>query len=330
MRTRKRWLGLILGVALFVAAVGAALAVTVFQVSREVDAELVLSAVEVLADENLGVYWDRELTDPVTFIEFQGAAFEPPLRPGVKREWVYVVNHSDKELVLIEPCRGISGPDGENIADIHGGLHDLDGEWLGGTCDRDVSLAPGEVVWAFLHIDIIEGLEAANYAFVAVFGAVGADEERPALGINTKLGEVPIIEQLAPGFTLELFDGRMLALSELRGEMVMVHFWASWCPPCRQEAPVLAAVYEEYQSKGVVFIGINIWDSRGEALKYVDLYGITYPNGLDEKGATAIEYGVMGIPEKYFIDWEGTVMKKFVGPMDEERLREVLDGLLVR
>ena len=108
--SRRRCIGVFVGFAAFLAAVGAVLAVTVFQVSREIDAELVLSAVEVLADENLGVYWDRELKEPVTFIKFRGAALVTPLRGTVKHEWVYVVNHSDKELVLIDPCRGIRGP----------------------------------------------------------------------------------------------------------------------------------------------------------------------------------------------------------------------------
>ena len=176
--SRRRWIGLSVGIAAFLAVVGVALAV-VFQVSNEIDAELVLSGVEVLSDENLGVYWDRDLTDPVTFIEFRGAAFQPPLQPGVRPEWVYVQNRSDKDLTLIDPCRDIPGAGAEDIAHIAGSVHNLDGDWIGETCDRDVALAPGEVVRVQIRVDVREGVEPANYPFVAVFGAVGGEEEPP-------------------------------------------------------------------------------------------------------------------------------------------------------
>jgi cytochrome c biogenesis protein CcmG/thiol:disulfide interchange protein DsbE len=127
---------------------------------------------------------------------------------------------------------------------------------------------------------------------------------------------------------LTLFGGRTLALEALRGKVVMIDFWASWCPPCRQEAPVLAQVYEEYKGKGVEFVGVDIWDSRSEALKFIDRYGVTYPSGLDGKGIIAIDYGVSGIPEKYFIDRNGLLVKKFIGPMDEAKLKQVLDEML--
>ena len=149
------------------------------------------------------------------------------------------------------------------------------------------------------------------------------------LAINTELGEVKIQQGGARPFNLELFEGGMLTLEQLEGKIVMVDFWASWCPPCRQEAPILAQVYKQYEEKGVEFVGVDIWDNRGGALDYVTRYGITYPNGLDERGTIAIDYGVRGIPEKYFIDRNGVLIKKFVGPMDESKLKQVLDEMLM-
>lgn len=161
-----------------------------------------------------------------------------------------------------------------------------------------------------------------------ILGMVRSGGRPGGLGINTKLGEVSVKQQSARDFRLELFGGDTVTLSDLRGRVVMVDFWASWCPPCREEAPTLAQVYKEYERQGVAFIGVDIWDSRDEALRFLDRYAVTYPNGLDEKGTIAIDYGVTGIPEKYLINWDGVLVKKFVGPMNDQKLRQVLDELL--
>ncbi len=108
----------------------------------------------------------------------------------------------------------------------------------------------------------------------------------------------------------------------------MVDFWASWCTPCRQEAPVLSQVYLEYAGQPVEFIGVNIWDRNQDALDFLEAFQTTYPNGVDEAGSIAIDYGVRGIPEKYFIDQDGVVRQKFVGPMQAGDLRAAIDGLL--
>ncbi len=149
------------------------------------------------------------------------------------------------------------------------------------------------------------------------------------LGVNTDFGVVDIDAEPAQDFTLELLDGGAVTLSEFRGKVVLVDFWASWCTPCRQEAPVLEEVYREYAAGGEVeFIGINIWDLPGNAAAYVEDFGLTYSSGVDAEGVIAIDYGVKGIPEKFFIGRDGIVREKFVGPMRSDTLRETLDQLL--
>ncbi len=147
-------------------------------------------------------------------------------------------------------------------------------------------------------------------------------------GINRKFGEVRITPGPARDFSLTLLDGRAVTLADLRGKVVMVDFWASWCPPCQEEAATLAEVYREYAGQPVEFVGVDIWDRRDDALAFVERYGVTYPSGVDVKGAIAIDYGVKGIPEKFFIDRDGVVRRKFVGPMTESNLREILDQLM--
>ena len=147
-------------------------------------------------------------------------------------------------------------------------------------------------------------------------------------GVNNSFGEINVSGEPAREFSLELLDGRILPLSDLRGRVVMLNFWASWCPPCRREAPVLAEVYQEYAGQPVEFIGVDIWDNREGALEFIDRYGVTYPNGIDDKGAILIDYGVTGIPETLFIGCDGVLSKKFVGPINADKLRAVLDELM--
>lgn len=147
-------------------------------------------------------------------------------------------------------------------------------------------------------------------------------------GINRKFGEVRVAPGPAREFSLVLLDGRTVTLAGLRGKVVMLDFWASWCPPCQEEAATLAEVYREYAGRPVEFVGVDIWDRREDAQAFVERYGVTYPTGVDVKGAIAIDYGVKGIPEKFFIDRDGALRRKFVGPMTGDKLRAVLDPLL--
>lgn len=150
------------------------------------------------------------------------------------------------------------------------------------------------------------------------------------LAVNSNLVEAEINAGAARDFELELIGGGFLKLSDLRGKVVMVDFWASWCPPCRVEAPALVKVYREFQGQPVEFVGVALWDNVGDAEVYLRQEGVTYPNGFDANGVIAIDYGVRGIPEKYFIDRDGTLVKKLSGPLTEAVLRDTINELLGR
>ena len=147
-------------------------------------------------------------------------------------------------------------------------------------------------------------------------------------GVNAEFGEVEVSADQADDFSLKLMAGGTLTLSELRGKAVMVDFWSSWCPPCRREAPVLVEVYLEYEGLPVEFVGVDIWDVPSAAQEHIDRYNVPYPNGIDADGIIVINYGVTGLPEKFFISPEGTIVKKFVGPMSPSKLRGILNDML--
>ena len=130
----------------------------------------------------------------------------------------------------------------------------------------------------------------------------------------------------APAFELERLDGEgKLSLASLRGKPVVLNFWASWCGPCKDEAPLLQAAYEKWRGQGVAFVGIDVQDFRGDARAFVERYGITYPNVYDGKGSTVGRYGVTGFPETYFVDAQGRVRYRIAGPV--ESAEEVDDGI---
>ena len=108
----------------------------------------------------------------------------------------------------------------------------------------------------------------------------------------------------------------------------MFDFWSSWCPPCRAEAASLSQVYLEYHNESVEFVGIAIWDDEKDVLAFVQDFNVPYPNAIDLEGITAIDFGVSGIPEKFFVDGSGTIIKKFVGPMNANKLRSILNEML--
>lgn len=158
-------------------------------------------------------------------------------------------------------------------------------------------------------------------------GGTGAAAGSPGIFTSGQLVQ-PKFRQ-APDFTLELYSGDSLRLADLRGKPVMVDFWASWCPPCRQEAPLLARAWREYRERGVVFVGINMWDNEQDARAFLKEFDITFPTGPDRRGQIAINYGLTGIPEKIFIDRDGQVTRKWLGPLNEEALRRLLDEIIV-
>ena len=177
---------------------------------------------------------------------------------------------------------------------------------------------------------IIVGAGVPVLAFLAVLvwaslSSGGAPDGR---AVNRNVVEVRQERILAPNFSLQLPNGGALALEDLRGKAVMLDFWASWCPPCRDEAPALAQVYREYQDRDVEFVGLSLWDDPRDAELFLREQGHEYPNGIDAEGKIAISYGVRGIPEKFFINREGLIVRKFTGPMNPDLLRQILDTLL--
>jgi cytochrome c biogenesis protein CcmG, thiol:disulfide interchange protein DsbE len=132
----------------------------------------------------------------------------------------------------------------------------------------------------------------------------------------------------APEFEFVTFNGETVRLADLRGQGVVVNFWASWCEPCRAEAALLEAAWRREQANGIVFIGLDYLDQEHSALAYIDEFGISYPNGVDLQSAAARRYGIQGVPETFFIDPEGEITSMVIGPLTTEAdLNRRLDAI---
>ena len=144
-------------------------------------------------------------------------------------------------------------------------------------------------------------------------------------GAADELARGKVVE--APVFDLDRLDqDGTLSIAELRGKPVVVNFWASWCIPCRDEAPVLEQTYRRYRDQGLVVLGIDVNDFRADARRFMDKHGLTYPIVYDGKGSTVGKWGVRGFPETFFVDRSGKLVgERISGPVDIERNRDAYE-----
>jgi len=144
------------------------------------------------------------------------------------------------------------------------------------------------------------------------------------------------VGQVVDDFTLSLFEGYTynerdeVTLSELRGKVVVVNFWASWCKPCEQEAAELEEAWRYYESSGeVVFLGVDYVDTEPEARSYLAKFDITFPSGPDRGTRISQQFRIEGVPETYFIDRDGVLRQIQTGPFPSvEAIRAIIDPLL--
>ena len=139
----------------------------------------------------------------------------------------------------------------------------------------------------------------------------GTVRHQQSLAVSAALarGDTPPV----PALTLPAFGGPPVAIAGLRGYPVIVNFWASWCAPCREEAPQLEAVWKEFRDRGLIVMGIDTRDLETPARAFLAQYKITYPNVRDPDGMAARLFGTSGVPETFFITADGRISGKFPG-----------------
>ncbi len=169
---------------------------------------------------------------------------------------------------------------------------------------------------------ILAGVGTATVGLAGVLG----------LAMSRGVGQPPIGSVSAgfdgaPTFELPRFDDGTVRLGEYADRPVFLYFWASWCTPCRTEAPTIQRLWPEYESRGFAFVGVNILDQDRDARVFLREHNLTFPIVRDVEGSVYLQYGVYGMPESFFIRPGLEVQEKYLGELSEDVLRDRLDRI---
>jgi len=148
------------------------------------------------------------------------------------------------------------------------------------------------------------------------------------LGRDPSVFASPLVGREAPNFTLPQLDGPPVTLAKLRGQVVVINFWASWCTECQVEQAALDQTWQQFQDSGVVVIGVNFQDTVDAARSYVRTDGVTYPVVEDAGSKTALAYGLRGVPETFVVNRSGRIVKHVIGPVGAPALASEINSMV--
>lgn len=157
-------------------------------------------------------------------------------------------------------------------------------------------------------------LIVAPIVYLLTFGLTRNPRELPSV----------LVGKPAPAFNLETLGGQRVTLESLSGSPIVLNFWATWCGPCFYEHPILKEARDQYEKEGVKFLGVVYQDKRESVLAFLKEMGEPFTVLWDPNSQTAIDFGVGGVPETFFIDAQGIVRKKLAGALSREYIEETL------
>ena len=151
-----------------------------------------------------------------------------------------------------------------------------------------------------------------------VFGQSSNNRVPEAIVRAFREAGLPVVtEGIAPvNFTLPLLDGTNVSLSQYKGKVVFLNFWATWCGPCRSEMPSMETVYQKLKDQGLEMLAVNLGESRNDVSAFMNQYRLSFPAVLDERSITGSYYNVQAIPSTYIIDRRGLIIARLVGSID--------------
>ncbi|MGQ9547996.1 MAG: TlpA family protein disulfide reductase [Roseiflexus sp.] len=142
------------------------------------------------------------------------------------------------------------------------------------------------------------------------------------------LQPAPLVGHPAPGFTLSAIDGSQVALDDLRGQVVLINLWATWCPPCRAEMPAIQQAYERFRDQGFVVLAVNQREDATKVVAYMNEQRLTFPALLDSDAWVGAAYQVRVLPSSFFIDRRGIIRAVYRGPMSRGMIESTIEQLV--
>ena len=152
---------------------------------------------------------------------------------------------------------------------------------------------------------------------VFLTGCDNSSQQKSSTSGMTAVKKKGLINNVAPDFTLTDMQGQQVSLSQYRGKVVILNFWATWCPPCREEMPSMEALHQKYKNKGLVMLAVNVDENGASAVKkFLQKTPYSFPILIDTKNVAQQSYGVFRFPESFIIDRNGVVVEKIIGGRD--------------
>ncbi len=138
----------------------------------------------------------------------------------------------------------------------------------------------------------------------------------------------PLVGHPAPEFTLSAIDGSQVALDDLRGQVVLINLWATWCPPCRAEMPAIQQAYERFRDQGFVVLAVNQQEDAARVVAYMNEQRLTFPALLDSDALVGAAYQVRVLPSSFFLDRRGVIRAVYRGPMSRGMIEGTIEQLI--
>lgn len=191
---------------------------------------------------------------------------------------------------------------------------------------------------SYAVFDFLSKEDTVNHTIENAVETVGSGGQGLSENTSDDLAETGLMEssqisaenEFAQDFELLDLKGASVKLSDFKGKIVFLNFWATWCPPCREEMPHMQNFYEQIKGQDIEIVAVNLTnldDGQQAIERFVQDYKLTFPVLLDEDGSVGMEYEIMTIPTSYVLDTEGRIFQKVIGPMNEQMMKDLVEAI---